>query len=628
MALRKTLNRDTDLFSGMKKMMMVLCCICLAGCSSASASAVQETPDPVLAQAQEILSSMRLEDKLEQMMVISVETWNGNDFTDMNEEASRLFSDYHFGGITLFAQNLADFEQTSALITDMNTLNTGTPYMIATDQEGGYVTRLSFGTDTPGNMALCASGNPDNAEKAASIIAEELSAIGINTDFAPDTDVNSNPSNPVIGIRSFSDDPDLVSVFSEAYRKGLEEHNVGSCLKHFPGHGNTDTDSHTGLPSVNETYEQLQETDLKPFIENIQDGADLIMTAHIQYPQIIEETARTVNGEEITLPASLSKHMITDILRGDLGYDGLVITDSLRMDAISADFTIEDACRLAILAGDDLLLMPVTCNDSSCYEQLDALLASLTKDVNDKVISEERVDESVLRILEYKIRHGYFKVEEKQSVDFEAMQKAHEAESRIIAQDCVTVVKNDDVFPLDKEDSVLFLGVNERQANALKYAYRQQADQDNAVFVNHDWGKAEGMESQLEGMDVLVMTSWYDDISQLDPEQSVMIPAIQDMITKAHEQNMKVIVISTALPYDLGLYEEADALLAVYNPTGISFDKDGWVYGLAGENIPAAVDVLYGAAEGKGSLPVNVPKAEGTAFSNEIVYARGFCVQN
>lgn len=612
----------------MKKMVAVLACMSLAGCGSTAASRTEETPDPVLAQAQDMLSSMSLEDKLEQMMVISVETWNGNDFTEMNEEASRLFSDYHFGGITLFAQNLADDEQASSLISDMNALNTGVPYMIATDQEGGYVTRLSFGTDTPGNMALCASGNSENAEKAASIIAEELSALGINTDFAPDADVNSNPSNPVIGIRSFSDDPDLVSTYSRAYRKGLEENNTGSCLKHFPGHGNTDTDSHTGLPSVNETYEQLQETDLKPFIDNIQDGADLIMTAHIQYPLIMEETAENINGEEIVLPASLSRHMITDILRGELGYEGLVITDSLRMDAVSADFAIEDACRLAINAGDDLLLMPVTCNDGTCYEQLDALLASLTEDVNDKVIPEERIDASVLRILEYKIRHGYFDQKDKASVDFEIMQKQHETESRTIARDCVSVVKNEDAFPLKEEDRVLFLGVNERQTNALKHAYRQQDLQDDAVYMNFDWGRAEDVESQLEGKDVLVLTSWYDDISQLDPKESVMIPAIQNMIKKAHEQNMKVIVISTALPYDLGLYEEADALLAVYNPTGISFDKDGGVWGLAGENIPAAVDVLYGTAEGKGSLPVNVPKAEGMSFTDEIVYTRGFCLQN
>ena len=236
-----------------------------------------------------ILSGMTLEEKVGQMMIVSFRVWKempeggseGNqtvenaeeeipavNVTELNDPIRQSLADYHFGGTLLFAENCRDAEQVARLVADLQATNQaggGLPLLVCADQEGGSVARLGFGTTGPGNMALAATGDPENARTMAAIYGTELSLLGINADFAPVIDVNSDPNNPVIGIRSFSDDAGVVSQFGGAYIDGLHSTGTIATIKHFPGHGNTDTDSHTGLPLIDRSYEELRALDLIPF---------------------------------------------------------------------------------------------------------------------------------------------------------------------------------------------------------------------------------------------------------------------------------------------------------------------------------------------------------------------------
>ena len=209
--------------------------------------------------------------------------------------------------------------------------------------------------------------------------------------------MNKNPANPVIGVRSFSDDPQTVSAFGCAYLEGLHSQGIMAALKHFPGHGNTDTDSHTGFPVINSSYEELQTCELITFKAAIDAGADMVMTAHIQYPQIEKETYTSVStGNRVFLPATMSKTILTDILRGQMGFDGVIVSDALDMAAVADHFSVEDTIRLTINAGVDLLILPAV-KDTNLFKLTDTYVDTAVALAESGVISEERISEAVLR---------------------------------------------------------------------------------------------------------------------------------------------------------------------------------------------------------------------------------------
>ena len=260
-----------------------------------------------------ILESMTLEEKVGQMMLVSSRVWKEmppegseeNDtvenaeaeipavnVTELNDVIRQCLHDYHFGGTVLFAENCRDAEQMLRLVADLQAENQaggGLPLMGCIDQEGGAVTRLGFGTSGTGNMGVGRQGDPENGRTMAAIYGRELSLVGVNTDFAPVMDVNNNPNNSVIGVRSFSDDPQMVSEFGSAFIEGLHSAGTIVTLKHFPGHGNTDVDSHTGLPRIDRSYDELKAVELAPFQAAIDAGADAVMAAHIEHPRIESE---------------------------------------------------------------------------------------------------------------------------------------------------------------------------------------------------------------------------------------------------------------------------------------------------------------------------------------------------
>ena len=279
--------------------------------------ALSATVIPVSAQvseAERYVVSMTTEEKIEQMIMpafrYSADSEdNRTNVTEITENIADTLKRHGYAGVILFGQNTSTNEGTIRLVDALqkaNSVSDRPQLLITTDQEGGNVTRFTQGTMMMGNMALGAANDIDVTKEVATVIGNECSALGINADFAPDVDVNSNPANPVIGVRSFSDDAQLVAAHGSAFVQALNNAGVISTLKHFPGHGDTDTDSHTGLPSINKTYEELKKNELIPFRACIDAGSQMIMTAHIVYPQIEKGTyISKKTGEEINLPATL-----------------------------------------------------------------------------------------------------------------------------------------------------------------------------------------------------------------------------------------------------------------------------------------------------------------------------------
>ncbi len=275
----------------MKLLHRSICLLLAAALLAAGAPAFAYADEAAAAAPESILSSMTTQDKVAQMLMPMLRYYvdeegcrHGMDV--LTEDAAKTLETYGFAGIVLFAQNTADTQKAVKLVDDMQRANAGHPaqLLVGIDQEGGYITRLGQGTQLPGNMALGAAGDAALAEKAGAIIGAELKSMGINFDFAPVVDVNSNPANPVIGTRSFSDDAFLAAKLGVGFMKGLQSEGVISTLKHFPGHGDTATDSHTGLPRIDGTLADLKARELVPFQAAGDAGGEAIMTAHIQDP--------------------------------------------------------------------------------------------------------------------------------------------------------------------------------------------------------------------------------------------------------------------------------------------------------------------------------------------------------
>jgi len=311
----------------------------------------------------------------------------GFDGTEPPEDLVREVSDGRIGGVILFRWNIKDPRQVAAICRTLHEAAPG-PFLITVDQEGGDVFRLGEPfTIFPGAGDLGRIGSEDLVRRVGMAVAEELRSVGINCNHAPVVDVHTNPNNPIIGARSFSPDPDVVARLGEAMIGGLQAGGVAATAKHFPGHGDTSLDSHIELPVVDHDRKRLSRVEIPPFRRAAEAGVAMIMTAHVLYTAL--DPAR---------PATLSPLIINDILRREMGYDGVVITDSLSMKAISDQWGTGQACIEAVRAGVDLLL---------CTESLELALAgrkALENALNVGELEEESIKTAVRRIKELKIR--------------------------------------------------------------------------------------------------------------------------------------------------------------------------------------------------------------------------------
>lgn len=454
-------------------------------------------------------------------------------------DAVEKIKKYHVGGLIYFPGNISTPERTAAQSNALQKAS-GIPLLLGVDEEQGIVSRTAFATRFPGNMALGATGDPAQARAAAQVTGAELRAIGINLDYAPDADVNVNPRNPVIGLRSFGADPALVSKMTAGAVGGFQAAGIAATAKHFPGHGDTATDSHTGLPVIKHSRKEWERLDAPPFKAAIAAGVDMIMTAHIVVPKLDR------SGD----PATLSKTVLTGLLRGTLGYQGVITTDSLEMAGVREKYGDAQVPVRAINAGADQLLMPPS---------LPRAHAAVVRAVRSGKITRKRLDESVTRILRLKQRRGLF--QEKPADPAEAGSvigsSAHKATARQVAERAVTLVRNDDgLLPLKGRK----VAVTGPESDALRAALRKH-----------------GVTTAAPGSaDVTVLTT-----KNAGQATAARVRALG---------SGPVVVAALGLPYDLGAAGGAEATLATYSSSTVS--------------VNALAKVLSGAANPTGRLPV------------------------
>ena len=338
-----------------------------------------ENRDPII----EKINSMTLDEKIGQMFIMGMDGYYVDDFTNA------MIEDYHIGGIILFGRNIRDSNQLLELTNSLNEVNNKIPLFISIDEEGGRVSRMPKEVlNIPSCREIGKKNDAMYAFEVGSTIGMKIKSLGLNMNFAPVLDIDSNPQNPVIGDRSFGGDDEIVSKMGMEVMKGLRSENIISVVKHFPGHGDTSVDSHIGLPRIDKDLESVLQFEIIPFKKAIENHVDGIMIAHILFSRIDPDN-----------PASLSKIIITDLLREELDYNGVVITDDMTMGAILENYAIVDASVQAIMAGADIILL-----SHGNENKVNAIKGIKEAVVNNK-ISMERVDESVYRILKLKEKY-------------------------------------------------------------------------------------------------------------------------------------------------------------------------------------------------------------------------------
>lgn len=352
--------------------------------------------ETVVRTTKDVLGKMSLREKVGQLFIVRPEALVENSnaetapATDRVDDAviSRI-EEYPVGGIALFSRNITSAEQLPMFISDLQS-SSKYPLFIAVDEEGGRVARIAnsdfFNVASYKSMEdIGKSGDASKAEEVGRQIGLYLKELGFNLDFAPVADTNTNPQNIVIGDRSYGSDPALVARMVSAQLDGMHDSGIMGTLKHFPGHGDTKDDTHSGYVSIEKTWDELKECELVPFITALP-KADMVMVSHI--------TAVNVTSDK--LPTSMSETMITGKLRNELGYDGVIITDAMAMGAVADNYTSAEAAVTAVKAGVDIVLMP---------QNLDEAFNGVMNAVTDGEISMARLDESVMRILKLKARY-------------------------------------------------------------------------------------------------------------------------------------------------------------------------------------------------------------------------------
>ena len=333
----------------------------------------------------------------------------------INPTIYKTVRDYHIGSVILFGENMTNAAEAKRFIRDLNKAaldGNNLPLLFFADQEGGNVARV-YDFATPSAMAIGKTGDAQNAFLCGKANGELLLDYGINVDLAPVCDVASNPQNPVIGIRSFSSDPQEAAEFSAAFSQGLLSAGVLPCAKHFPGHGDTSEDSHLDLPAIHSTPAKWKRVEAVPFKKNIQDDIPLIMTAHIQCPRLDKTRLKSSkSAKSLAAPATLSKKILTKILRGSLGYKGAVISDAMDMAAIYQNWTADQSFVLAVNAGCDLIINPINVYSKQDAEFLEDFFCKVEAAVDDGSLEKKALDQAVFRSLELKLKAGLVAVQD------------------------------------------------------------------------------------------------------------------------------------------------------------------------------------------------------------------------
>ncbi|WP_147918448.1 glycoside hydrolase family 3 protein [Ruania zhangjianzhongii] len=535
-----------------------------------------------------IIEEMTLEEKVGQMFVPYMygSTIDAEDSRNLAAAGvlsiGEMIEEFHPGGIIYFgwSNNLDSPGQVAQLsndIQDRSVSTGGVPMTISIDQEEGVVRRLPEpSAQLPGAMALGATGSAEHARNAARITAEKLAAVGVTQNYSPIVDVNSNAMNPVIGVRAFGGQTDLVSALGQAQVAGFQDDGgISASVKHFPGHGDTDVDSHYGVPLIDKSEEEFRAEDLPPFQATIDAGADSIMTAHIVVPAL-DPSGR---------PATFSHTILTDLLRDEMGFEGVVVTDSLSMDGAREEFGDDRVAVEAILAGADQMLMPP--NLRVAYDGVMAAVA-------DGEISEERIEASVRRILEQKQQRGVIAdpLVDVSAVDGVMATPEHYATAAQIADDSVTLLENhDDLLPIADGEEVLLTG----------WGGQDRLDTMAAELTSH--GAAVTVHPASDPSDeqiaAAVAASADHDVVVVTTQSGTFAPSAsqQALVAALAGGDVPVAQVSLRNPYDVASTAPTEAALAAYSWADVSLE--------------ATARALMGAVNPVGQLPVRIPTASG-----------------
>ncbi|MCT2582494.1 glycoside hydrolase family 3 protein [Actinophytocola gossypii] len=565
-----------------------------AAAVSGSPQADPRTPNAeavALAEARTRMLGMSLEQKIAQLFVVSVWGTAADDPHPTNraeygvDTPAEVIEKFGVGGVIYFnnssTDNVENPRQMAAFSNGLQRAavrhNTRLPLIISIDQEGGNVTRLeSPATEFPASMAVGAGRSTEDAKTVARINGRELRAMGINQNFAPVADVNSNPLNPVIGARSFSSRPELagrmVAAEVEGYQEGGRFHQtVSSSAKHFPGHGDAATDSHHVLPEIDRTEAEWRAIDLPPFQAAIDAGVDSIMTAHITVPSL----------DPSGVPATLSKPILTGILREELGYRGVIVTDSLGMGGAHV-FPPEEIPVMALEAGVDQLLMP---------PDLPLALTAVKNAVESGRLSERRIDESLLRILLLKLKRGILThpFADEKKVDRIVGTPEHVAAIQEVTDRTPTVLRNDaGLLPVENPGNVLVTGHGDARspgwlADAL--AKRGVGATPLPTGSNPDQATVDQAVTAADAADLVVVLT--NNLSGRERQRALVEALLAT--------GKPVVAVASQIPYDAGFVDA---------PTWVA------TYGWRANHLEALTKVLLGERAPTGKLPVDIPAGD------------------
>ncbi|MEV5881802.1 glycoside hydrolase family 3 protein [Streptomyces sp. NPDC052020] len=566
--------------------------------AAGTASARDARPVPGDDGLRALLSRMTLEEKVGQLFVTRVygHSATAPDQADIDANlkelgvrtAAELIARYRVGGIIYFAwaHNTRDPHQIAALSNGVQKaslgLPRGLPVLVSTDQEHGIVARVGEpATLFPGAMAVGAGGSRSDARTLGRIAGAELRALGIRQDYAPVADVNVNPANPVIGVRSFGSGPEAVAALVAAEVTGYQRAGVAACAKHFPGHGDTAVDSHTGLPVITHTRAQWEELDAPPFRAAIEAGIDSIMTAHLMFP------ALDASGD----PATLSRPILTGILREELGYDGVVVTDSLGMEGVRTKYGDDRVPVLALKAGVDQLLNP---------PRLDVAWNAVLKAVQEGELTEARLDESILRILRLKARLGLFRepYADPDGVDRTVGTRSHLAAADRIAERTTTLLVNEgNLLPLSRRRTPRLLVVGADPASPSGTTGPPTAVLAGALTELGFTATAlsTGTSPSASAVARAVAAARQADAVVVGTYNVTAGSAQRTLVRELLATGKPVVAVAVRNPYDVAHLPEVPAFLAAYSWTDVE--------------LRAAARVIAGRAAPRGRLPVPVTRA-------------------
>ncbi|WP_234571932.1 glycoside hydrolase family 3 N-terminal domain-containing protein [Rhodohalobacter sp. 614A] len=525
-----------------------------------------------------IMSEMTLDEKIGQLFMVRAYGTFMNDRDLDYLRLKELITDYHVGGILFFQGDIYGQAVTNNQLQELAKY----PLWIAQDMEFGAAMRIDGTTRFTPAMGIAATGNPYNAFLKGKITAIEAKAVGVHQIYAPVLDVNNNPENPVINVRSYSADPQMVSEYGIEFMKGVQSEGLVSTGKHFPGHGDTDTDSHLALPTITHDYSRLDSIELVPFRNAINEGMQSIMSAHISFPNISEHEG---------LPGTLDESILQRILIDSLSFDGLVVTDGLEMQGITSHFSPGQAVIKALQAGVDQMLV-------STDEK--AAINEIKKAVESGKLTEDRIDKSVRKILTLKSSQGVFtnRFADIETLSYQINTPQFQNTANRIARESITVLKNNNVLPVRQADypSILVVGISDGDEHSSAGVLRNEIRKyhENVSFHSLDSRTSEEEIDELlddaKSADLVILGSFIRVSSYRSSHMPRNYLRILDQISSL---NKPEILLAFGNPYLVETLPDTDVHLIAWSG--------------AADQVRQTVPAIFGAADVKGKFPGEVP---------------------